>query len=75
MRELRVIYLVYTIIALLCIVPEVLGFMGLAAQHFESGPRYSGLYTQFKINLGFILFGVIVQVSVIASFLSSRNKL
>jgi len=73
MNDLKIIYVVYAIIALLCIVPEVIGFIGLAEQNFESGTQYSGLHTRFKINLGFILFGFIIQVSILASFLSSRK--
>jgi len=74
MNELKTIYIVYAIIALLCIIPEVIGFNGLAQQDFEYGSPYSGVRASFKIFLGFILFGIIVQVTIISSVITSLKK-
>ena len=73
MNELKRIYIVYAIIAILCVVPEVIGFLGLMEQHFEYGSQFSGIRTQFKINMGFILFGAIIQTSIIGAALASRK--
>ena len=73
MKELKIIYVVYVIIALLCIIPEVIGFNGLIQQNFEYGSQFSGVRTSFKINLGFILFGAIIQLSIVASIIASRK--
>ena len=73
MNELKRTYIVYAIIALLCIVPEVIGINGLIEQGFEYGSQFSGVRVSFKINMGFILFGAILQITIVASILATRN--
>jgi len=73
MGKLRIIYVVYALIAILCIVPEVIGFIDLADHDFESGPRYSAVYTRFKINMGFILFGLFIQIAVVSSLIAAKT--